>query len=295
MDDLLQAAEARLSEETGALFRVAGKNRLGGGCIHDATRLRGEDGRFFFLKRNRSEFAESFRIEAEALGELHAAGGLRVPQPYGVVESGGEAALLLEYLPMGGGTGKARYEDLGRGLAKVHETRKTAFGWHRDNWIGSTPQYNGFEEDWVAFLREKRLRPQIEWARERGLRLCEAEALLAALPAFFESYAPEPSLLHGDLWAGNVEFMDDGTPVIFDPATYYGDRETDLAMTEMFGGFPAAFWKAYEAEWPIDHGYRRRRDLYNLYHLLNHYNLFGGGYGGSAERTVASLLRASGS
>jgi fructosamine-3-kinase len=190
------------------------------------------------------------------------------------VESGGEAALLLEYLPMGGGTGKARYEDLGRGLARVHEKRKPAFGWHRDNWIGSTPQYNGFEEDWVTFWREKRLRPQIEWARDRGLRLRGAEELLEVLPAFFESYSPEPSLLHGDLWSGNVEFMDDGSPVIFDPATYYGDRETDLAMTEM---------------------YRRRRDLYNLYHLLNHYNLFGGGYGASAERTVTSLVRASGS
>jgi fructosamine-3-kinase len=295
MDKLLEAAEARISETTGAPFRIADQDRLGGGCIHDATRLRGEDGRFFFLKQNRADLAESFRIEAEALGELHAAGGLRVPKPYGVVESDGEAALLLEYLPMGGGTGKARYEDLGRGLARVHETRKPAFGWHRDNWIGSTPQYNGFEEDWVTFWREKRLRPQIEWARERGLRLRGADELLEVLPAFFESYSPEPSLLHGDLWTGNVEFMGDGSPVIFDPATYYGDRETDLAMTEMFGGFPAAFWKAYEAEWPIDRGYRRRRDLYNLYHLLNHYNLFGGGYGASAERTVTSLLRASGS
>jgi len=292
VDKLLEAAENLLSKDTGIPFRIADRRSLGGGCIHDATCLRGEDERCFFLKRNRANLADSFRIEAEALGELHAAGGLRVPKPYGVVEADGEAALLLEYLPLKGGTSKADYGRLGQGLARLHQKRGKAFGWHRDNWIGSTPQYNGYEEDWITFWRDKRLRPQTEWARQRGLRLPQAGELMEALPAFFEDYSPEPSLLHGDLWTGNVEFLEDGTPVIFDPATYYGDRETDLAMTEMFGGFPGAFWKAYNAEWPIDGGYQQRRDLYNLYHLLNHYNLFGGGYGRSAEQTASALLRA---
>ena len=179
---------------------------------------------------------------------------------------------------------------MGEQLARLHRTQVTRFGWAHDNWIGSTPQPNTENPDWIAFYTDCRLRPQVEWARNRGLPLRQAGDLEAALPRFFAGYQPVPSLLHGDLWAGNADFMADGTPVIFDPAAYFGDREAELAMTEMFGGFPGEFYAGYNAEWPLDPGYRIRRQLYLLYHTLNHYNLFGGGYGAQAEAIVRALL-----
>jgi protein-ribulosamine 3-kinase len=167
--------------------------------------------------------------------------------------------------------------------------RAPGFGWDHDNWIGATPQVNTWKEQWVQFFAECRLGPQIKWARNRGLPLSQAGELIESLPDFFDTYAPVPSLLHGDLWSGNAGFLADGTPVIFDPASHYGDRECDLAMTEMFGGFPGEFYRSYNAEWPLHTGYRIRKQLYILYHTLNHYNLFGGGYGSQAEAIIRSL------
>jgi len=187
-------------------------------------------------------------------------------------------------------------ELLGRQLAALHRVTHTRFGWHRDNTIGSTPQINTQKNDWVTFYREQRLRYQLELAAENGYGGSlqrRGEQLLERLPAFFISYRPRPSLLHGDLWGGNHAALTDGTPVIFDPAVYYGDREADLAMTELFGGFGSGFYSAYRAAWPLDPGYRVRKDLYNLYHVLNHLNLFGGGYRGQAEQMVDRLLAAS--
>jgi len=134
---------------------------------------------------------------------------------------------------------------------------------------------------------------QLQLATEKGYGgqlQSLGEKLLDALPAFFAGYAPQPSLLHGDLWKGNRAFTADGVPTIFDPAIYFGDRECDVAMTELFGGYPASFYAAYHAEWPLDAGYARRRDLYNLYHILNHTNLFGGGYVRQAEQVMQKLL-----
>jgi len=150
--------------------------------------------------------------------------------------------------------------------------------------------------DWIAFYRAWRLRPQFELARHnaapRGL-LRQGERLLERLEAFFPGYHPMPSLLHGDLWGGNHGYAD-GVPVLFDPAVYYGDREVDLAMTELFGGYPADFYAAYREAWPLDPGYRVRKPLYNLYHVLNHFNLFGGGYAAQAEAMVRRLLAEAG-
>ena len=179
---------------------------------------------------------------------------------------------------------------MGRELARMHRNPGERHGWQHDNWIGSIQQINTQHEDWIQFYRECRLYPQVTWARSKGLPLVGADRLMDNLPAYFEGYAPPPSLLHGDLWSGNAGFLTDGSPVIYDPASYYGDRETDLAMTEMFGGYPREFYDAYDAEWPIDAGYRIRRNLYILYHTLNHYNIFGGGYGYQAESIVSQLL-----
>jgi fructosamine-3-kinase len=190
----------------------------------------------------------------------------------------------MEHLPLGG---RADWPAMGRMLATLHRHTGERFGWERDNWIGLAPQKNGWSDDWIGFFRDCRLAPQLARAAlER-----EAQPLIAVLPSFFDGYLPQPSLLHGDLWSGNAGFLRDGSPVIFDPAVYYGDREADLAMTELFGGFPPAFYAAYREAWPLDSGYEQRRDLYNLYHVLNHANLFGGGYVAQARRLIAALAK----
>ncbi|MGC9453102.1 MAG: fructosamine kinase family protein [Oceanipulchritudo sp.] len=284
-----RAIEKAIGEATGESFELVHSSGIGGGCIHDATCASGADGRQFFVKRNELSLLPCFEAEAHALRVIRATRTIRVPEPVAICRAGGQAALILEFLPMGGG-GRADWFAMGEQFARMHRATAERFGWPHDNWIGSAPQKNTEMNDWIRFYTECRLRPQVEWARRKGLRIEKAEALEAALPRFFEDYTPVPSLLHGDLWAGNADFMNDGTPVIFDPASYYGDREADLAMTEMFGGFTRGFYKGYASEWPLHEGYRTRKQLYLLYHTLNHYNLFGGGYGSSAESLVAGLL-----
>ena len=171
------------------------------------------------------------------------------------------------------------------------------FGFAQDNYIGTTPQPNDWKDNWMDFWREQRLGFQLRLAAQNGYGgklQALGEKLLDALPAFFTGCMPQPALLHGDLWSGNHAFLADGTPVIFDPAPYYGDRECDLAMTELFGGYPADFYAAYRAAYPLDDGYAVRRDLYNLYHILNHANLFGGGYARQAEGMMQRLLAEAG-
>jgi fructosamine-3-kinase len=148
-------------------------------------------------------------------------------------------------------------------------------------------------DDWIDFWRERRLGFQLDLAARNGLRgalQTQGRQLMDALPALFAHYRPAPSLLHGDLWGGNWGADAAGNPVIFDPAVYFGDREADLAMTELFGGFSRAFYDAYDAAYPLDKGYETRKTLYSLYHVLNHFNLFGGGYGGQAQRMIQQLL-----
>src|SRR5262245_18398887 len=167
-------------------------------------------------------------------------------------------------------------------LANAHRKPGPRFGWQRDNYIGSTPQQNGWCNDWIVFWVTRRLEPQISLARDKGFDV--------SLPStrMLESHRPQPALLHGDLWSGNAGFTAEG-PVVFDPAVYYGDREADLAMTELFGGFPREFYRAYNEAYPLPGGYEQRKHLYNLYHLLNHLNLFGGGYLGQVKSTLRLL------
>jgi fructosamine-3-kinase len=262
---------------------------VGGGCINAAYVLEAGQRRFF-VKVNGAKELAMFEAEAEGLTALGASDSIRVPQPlcYGV--AGTDAYLVMEYLALGG-RGKA--EHLGEALAAMHRSQQTRFGWHRDNTIGSTPQINDWSADWPGFWRDRRLGAQLTLAAGNGAGtglLRKGERLQQNLAAFFSDYQPLASLLHGDLWSGNYAFDDSGRPVIFDPAVYYGDRETDLAMTELFGGFPSGFYAAYEAAWPLDVGYSVRKTLYNLYHILNHFNLFGGGYLAQAEGMMDRLL-----
>lgn len=279
-------AEA-IGAATGTSFGIASRRAVGGGDINQAEMLTGHDGRRFFVKLNRADRLDMFEAEADGLADLAAA--IRVPQPICSGIDAGRAYLVLEYLEL---DGRGDAAELGRRLAAMHRHSRTSFGWQRDNTIGATPQPNGWLDDWIDFLRERRIGFQLQLAGRNGAprRLLEqGERLLDALPAFFACYAPAASLLHGDLWGGNYGYAN-SEPVLFDPAVYYGDREADLAMTELFGGFPSPFYAAYNEAWPIDDGYATRKTLYNLYHILNHYNLFGGGYAGQAERMVGRLL-----
>ena len=257
---------------------IESADAVSGGCIHQCYRVT-IAGRQRFLKVNDAGFADAFAAEADGLSALRAT-GLRAPEPLGHGSEDGQSYLLLEYLEL---QRQGDFAALGRMLAQAHRKPGPRFGWARDNYIGSTPQQNGWCEDWTEFWCERRVRPQMEMA---GIK-----SELAAVARLLEKHRPQPSLLHGDLWSGNAGFTKDG-PVVFDPAVYYGDREADLAMTELFGGFPASFYEAYRAEYPLDAGYATRKHLYNLYHVLNHLNLFGGGYGAQAQRLIDQLLAA---
>jgi len=228
-----------------------------------------------FLKQGAPERADAFAAEADGLEALRP--HIRVPRVLDQGMRSGRAFIALEHLELQAGGDHAA---LGRMLAALHRHTGPRFGWARDNYIGLSPQENGWCDDWAQFWRERRLRPQLDRA---GLR-----ADLEKIDGLLEGHHPAASLLHGDLWSGNAGFTREG-PVVFDPAVYYGDRETDLAMTELFGGFAPEFYAAYETEWPLDKGYPRRKHLYNLYHLLNHLNLFGGGYRAQVKATLRLL------
>ncbi|MGH8413976.1 MAG: fructosamine kinase family protein, partial [Gammaproteobacteria bacterium] len=233
-----------------------------------------------------------FDAEADGLKALAECKAIRVPRVLTVGEQEGEAFLVMEWLSLGQKTGAAAAK-LGEQLARQHQCLGQHVGWWQNNFIGATPQFNTPSEDWVKFFRKHRLGFQLSLAAENGycgVLQRQGARLLEVLPAFFSGYTPQPSLLHGDLWGGNWGMVETGEPAIFDPAVYYGDREADIAMTELFGGFGQEFYSAYNAIWPLDASYRVRRDLYNLYHVLNHLNLFGGGYLQQAERSIARLL-----
>jgi fructosamine-3-kinase len=233
-----------------------------------------------FVKTDTAAHADAFAAEAEGLQALKQA-GMRVPEPISHGVDAGRAFIVLEYLDLRPG---GDFAALGRMLAQAHRRPGERFGWSRDNYIGSTPQLNGWCDDWSAFWRERRLRPQLELARRNGFAF-EEKSILKLLAG----HQPPPCLLHGDLWRGNAGFTAGG-PVVFDPAVYYGDREADLAMTELFGGFPREFYSAYHEAFPLPREYATRKHLYNLYHLLNHLNLFGGGYLGQVKATLRLLL-----
>ena len=192
-----------------------------------------------------------------------------------------------------GASGRRSESALGERLATLHRVAASCFGWHRDNTIGATPQRNGWDDDWVRFFVGRRLEVQLGLAEANGapVHLLERGRWLCQLAgALFASHRPMPSLLHGDLWGGNWATDAAGEPVVFDPAVYFGDREADIAMTRLFGGFGPAFYSAYQSAWPLDAAAGTRRTLYNLYHVLNHFNLFGGGYAAQAGAMIERLL-----
>ena len=285
---------AAITAATGQPCHPQSCQELGGGCINRAFVLR-DGAQAWFVKLNSARRLAMFTAEAAGLEALAMAEALRVPRPLCAGTAGDEAFLVLEFIAFGR-AGPRSPATAGHQLAALHRQTQERFGWQHDNFIGATPQANAVDSDWARFWQERRLRPQLDLARARGHggRLQErGERLLAACPALLD-HDPPPALLHGDLWGGNLAYDQDGQAVIFDPATYYGDREADLAMTELFGGFSADFYAAYREAWPLEPGYPVRRDLYNLYHVLNHLNLFGAGYLGQAQAMIDRLLAALG-
>lgn len=276
-----------ISKATGQPATLSDTTPIGGGCINSAIKLTTREGAHYFVKTNSASLLDMFEAEHDGLAEIAATQTIRVPRPICTGTAQNTAYIVLEHIPMGSSGDPAQ---MGEQLAKLHRhgTAKQ-YGWHRDNTIGSTPQHNTWTDNWIDFYREHRLSYQIDLARKNGLTLTGANKLLHQLPAFFDTYTPQPSLLHGDLWGGNASYTQDGAPIIYDPATYYGDREAEIAFTELFGGFGRSFYQAYNHTWQLHPDYPRRKDLYNLYHILNHYNLFGGGYGTQAQQIISRL------
>jgi len=281
---------AHISQVTGISFRPSQQRSLGGGCINAAASL--SDGQqTYFVKLNQAAQVAMFEAEAAGLAEMVASQTIRVPQPvcWGTVDN--SAYLVLEWLEFGGRGGGTAWAGMGRNLAAMHRTSSpNGFGWKMDNTIGSTPQPNPWMDDWTTFWQTHRIGFQFQLANRRGGFFPKQDQLLDAIPKLLAGHDPQPSLVHGDLWSGNAAVTRTGEPVIFDPATYYGDREVDLAMTELFGSFPSEFYQAYKNAFPLDSGYQQRKVLYNLYHILNHFNLFGGGYDSQANRMIDQIL-----
>ena len=263
---------------------------VSGGDISAAWHLTTEDGDLF-VKTGPLSAADMFTAEAAGLSEIAKTNTVRVPQVVASGQSETAVFIALEWLDLEGADAAAESR-LGEQLAQMHRVSKENYGWHRDNTIGLTVQRNTWSDNWVDFFREHRLGFQLQLAGENGFgaELQERGArLLKRLPVYFDAVNPAASLLHGDLWGGNRGCCD-GSPVIFDPAVYYGDRETDLAMTRLFGGFGMEFYDAYESSWPLHQGHQERQHLYQLYHVLNHLNLFGSGYLGRAVSLIDELL-----
>jgi fructosamine-3-kinase len=322
---VLAAVEAALESRIGRPLSVRDAGAVGGGCINPSARLETTAGDAFFLKWNPSAPREMFPAEADGLSALAGAGALRIPE---VVAWGGTSTgedpgwLLMEFVPRGA-PGDEYGQRLGTGLAQMHtigaghsredgggraETQEgkergprpgaRAFGWHRDNFIGSLPQENRESPSWSVFWRDLRLEPQLRMARSRGYFSASEgrtfDRLLSAVEDLLPSHgAHGPALLHGDLWSGNYYSDSQGTPVLIDPAVYRGDGEVDLAMMELFGALPRGFEEGYETLCLISPEYAAyRRDLYQLYYLLVHVNLFGGGYVRSSLSAARRALSA---
>jgi fructosamine-3-kinase len=277
---------------------VQSRQPVAGGCIHGAWRLVLADGRALFLKTNRASALPLLQAEASGLRALAAVApdDLQVPMPLAVGRAGDQALLLLPWLDLTAAGDSRAWQQLGRSLARLHRASlangpgQGRVGWDHDNWIGATPQPNGWWPRWGAFFCQQRLGHQLRLAAVKGQPYRNSEALLALALERLEHHSCQAVLVHGDLWSGNAALVSGGAGALFDPAVYRGDREVDLAMARLFGGFPEAFFAGYEAGWPLPADTQSRVELYNLYHLLNHALMFGGGYRHRAQDCIDRLL-----
>lgn len=270
---------------------VSGFHSVGGGCIANSQKITTESGRLFFMKSGFE--GKMFHNEAAGLRELAKPGVIRVPE----VIAEGKDFLLIEYIAQG--VKKTDFfEDFGRRFAEMHKFSSESFGFYEDNFIGATPQLNIPEDNeaynWTEFYFNKRLLFQYKLTEKQGYatdKLRKGFILLEnKIPAILKGSEETPSLLHGDLWSGNYMCDEKGEVVLIDPAVYYGHREADLAMTKLFGGFSQKFYESYNESRPLLPGSEYRENLYLLYHVMNHLNLFGYGYLSQAENLLWHYL-----
>jgi fructosamine-3-kinase len=287
---LWQSIEQQIAIALNQSFSHTQRQTVGGGSINQAYLLTGEKQQVF-VKLNQASELDMFAAELAGLSDIAATQTIRVPQPicYGIAQQ--YAFIAMEAIPLSQQAPPQAWYQMGCNLASLHQVPPAqSFGWHRDNTIGSIPQPNPWTTHWIDFWAEHRLGYQFHLAKHKGTHFARATELIAALPQLLGDHHPAPSLVHGDLWTGNAAISQTGTPIIFDPATYWGDREVDIAMSRLFGSFPATFYQGYQATFPLPLGYERRQSLYNLYHILNHYNLFGGSYATQAQRMIDQIL-----
>lgn len=298
MNRALQAAlQHRLAEALGSAYASAQFEPSGTGCINETWAARAPGVEPVFIKLGGAEALAMYEQEALGLDTLRRCESIRVPGVhfYDRIESddGAVAAVLvLAFIALT--SPRAQYDaPVGEALAFLHDIQGPAFGFQADNFIGRTPQINAWREDWWDFWCQNRLQPQLRLAQLRGMRtslLDRLQRLIDLVPTRFAAHRPQTSLLHGDLWSGNLAVDEQGRPVLFDPAVYFGDAETDLAMLKMFGGVRPGVFAAYHQRRPESPQSQQRRNLYDLYHWLNHFNLFGVGYLGQVENTLDHLL-----
>lgn len=263
---------------------------VSGGSIASSFRCEGALGSYFVKLQPQAEI-DVLTAEAEGAAALADTKTLRVPAVHGVGVSAPWAYLVLEWVNFRNPT-EAAQTSCGAALAALHRRTAAEHGWPRPNFIGATPQVNQPLPHWPEFYCHRRLLPQLALAHSHGFEaLAQRGTDLVANLDKLLGHEPAPSLLHGDLWGGNWAVDRSGQPVVFDPAVYFGDRETDLAMTRLFGGFSTGFYRAYEAAWPLPGGWQDRLPAYQLYHVLNHLNLFGGGYRAQALDLIGALER----
>ncbi|OXY82530.1 fructosamine kinase family protein [Oceanimonas doudoroffii] len=277
---------SQISEAIDAEFAITERKPLSGGEINQAFRV--SDGhRHFFVKLNDRAGVDMFRTEWTSLEHLLNTQTVKVPRPVCCGTTVSSSFLVLEYLALGSAE-EQDWHMLGRQLAHLHKgSSQPMYGWDEDNFIGTTVQPNAWHKKWATFFAEQRIGWQLKLLEEKGQYFGDIEEIVGAIKNRLASHQPRACLLHGDLWRGNLGFSE-RQGVLFDPASYFGDRETDIAMTELFGQFPRVFYQGYDAVWPREEGYRARREIYNLYHLLNHVNLFGNPY---LQQAKTSLLR----
>jgi protein-ribulosamine 3-kinase len=285
---LAPAVEKLLENTTGIKGRIEETKFLSGGSINDCVKVI-YAGKSFFMKWNFADrYPKMFEKEALGLKKLLATESIKIPEVIGTGEEGKYAFLILNYVEKGH-PDQAFWNDFGTQLAQLHKNINPQFGFDHDNYIGSLEQKNSFCDNWPDFFVGMRLEPQIRMARDKGAfdnaTLMAFERLFARIEKLFPPEAP--SLIHGDLWSGNFLCNENVAPVLIDPAVYYGHREMDLAMSKLFGGFDNRFYEAYHRTFPLEKGWQERVDLCNIYPLLVHVNLFGGGY----ALQVKSILR----
>ncbi len=284
-----QEISQAIAQATNTDFQIQDTRSVSGGCINQGYQVIGSSQQYF-VKLNQAPKIEMFQAEALGLQQMIATKTLVVPQPVCSGIAGNSSYLVLEWLDLGRGSSDG-WQEMGKQLALMHKQgTNSQFGWNLNNTIGSTPQINDWSDNWADFFAEQRIGYQLNLAKRKDSGFSNSDQVVRVIRDQLAEHQPVASLVHGDLWSGNADITTEGQPTIFDPASYYGDREVDIAMTELFGGFPASFYQGYDQQWQLDTSYKNRKNIYNLYHILNHFNLFGGGYGHQAQRMIREIL-----